>query len=99
MKPMSYTLAGYRAEVHGKPAITFNKDGHRYFIFEHEYEAWVKEHKKRLTDAECAAEYWRLKADLCGFGVVTDSPVEIDRKATTMRRFAEHPHAFQGAKP
>lgn len=50
---------------------------------------------KYLSNAECAAEYWRLKADLCGFGVVTDSPVEINRKTTTMHRFATTPHAFE----
>lgn len=46
---------------------------------------------KRLTDAECAAEYYRLKADLCSFARITDSPLEIDRKAAIMFRFAATP--------
>lgn len=64
-----------------------------------DYLSWfdvdLESRMKRLTNEQCAAEYWRLKADLCGFGVVTDSPVEIDRKATTMHRFATTPHAFE----
>lgn len=61
----------------------------------YDFEVDLDAQKKRLTNEQCAAEYWRLKADLCGFGVVTDSPVEIARKATTMHRFATTPHAFE----
>lgn len=53
--------------------------------------------EKRLSDAELAAEYWRLKADHCGFGRITDSPIEIDRKTRIIHRFATHPHTFKGA--
>lgn len=53
---------------------------------------------KRLTDAELAAEYWRLKADLCSFARIFESPIEVDRKATIMHRFAATPHAFQGER-
>lgn len=49
---------------------------------------------KRLSDTELAAEYWRIKADLCTFARITDSPIEVDRKATIMLRFATTPHAF-----
>lgn len=52
---------------------------------------------KRLTDAELAAEYWRLRADLNGMARITDSPIEIDRKAEIMYRFATTDNAFEGA--
>ena len=55
--------------------------------------------EKRLTDTELSAEYWRLKADLCTVARITDSPIEIDRKAEIMYRFATHDHAFEGAQP
>ena len=51
---------------------------------------------KRLTDAELAAEYWRLKADHMTVLPVIESNTEIDRKASIMHRFATTPHAFQG---
>lgn len=54
---------------------------------------------KHLSDAELAAEYWRLRADHFGFGRITDSPIEIDRKTRIMHRFATHDHAFKGAQP
>ena len=52
---------------------------------------------KHLSNAECAAEYWRLKADLCTFARIFESPIEVDRKATIMHRFATTPHAFGDA--
>lgn len=94
MKPMEYTPAGRRAEVHGKPTITFIKDGHRCFIFEHEYEAWVKEHKKRLNWEMCAAEYWRAENHYLVFGEgLTES--ESGKRLNTWHRFATTDHAFE----
>lgn len=54
---------------------------------------------KRLTDAELAAEYWRLKADHMTVLPVIESNTEINRKAAIMHRFAATPHAFEGAQP
>lgn len=59
------------------------------------FDVELERRMKWLTNAQCAAEYWRLKADLCGIGVVTDSPIEVNRKATIMHRFATMPHAFE----
>lgn len=50
--------------------------------------------EKRLTDTELSAEYWRLRADLNGMARITDSPIEIDRKAEIMYRFATTDNAF-----
>ena len=68
---------------------------------------------KRLTDAECAAEYWRARADfwanesLClggwfgwadGAEEVEDPPLyDVDRWYDVTHRFATHPHALEEA--
>ena len=53
-------------------------------------------HYKRLTDAECAAEYWREQAEWWG-GMHQKGPtaegVDI-RRAVIWERFATHPHAL-----
>ena len=54
---------------------------------------------KRLTDAECAAEYWREQAEWWG-GMHQKGPtaegVDI-RRAVIWERFATHPHALEEA--
>ena len=52
---------------------------------------------KRLTDAELAAEYWRLRADHLGPLPVIESNTEINRKTRIIHRFATTPNAFEGA--
>ena len=52
---------------------------------------------KRLTDVECAAEYWREQAEWWG-GMHQKGPtaegVDI-RRAVIWERFATHPHALE----
>ena len=54
---------------------------------------------KRLTDAECAAEYWREQAEWWG-GMHQKGPtaegVDI-RRAVIWERFATRPHALEEA--
>lgn len=54
---------------------------------------------KRLTDAECAAEYWREQAEWW-VGMHQKGPtaegVDI-RRAVIWERFATHPHALEEA--
>lgn len=59
---------------------------------------------KRMTDAECAAEFWRAEGDHClaseGYdidwfsgGLLRDEDIACDVHAT-WHRFATHPHAL-----
>ena len=73
----------------------------------------LERHDKRLTDVECAAEYWRARADfwanesLClggwfgwadGAEEVEDPPLyDVDRWYDVTHRFATHPHALEEA--
>lgn len=50
---------------------------------------------KHLTDAECAAELWRERAEWWA-GMHTNGPTAEDvdiRRTATWERFATHPHA------
>ena len=51
---------------------------------------------KHLTDAECAAEYWRTKADLATIEAVLVSPAAMNARGRVWHRFATHPHALEG---
>ena len=62
---------------------------------------------KRLTDAECAAEFWRAEGDHClaseGYDIdwfsgdlLRDEDIACDVHAT-WHRFATHPHALEEA--
>ena len=64
----------------------------------------LERHDKRLTDAECAAEFWRAEGDHClaseGYdidwfsgGLLRDEDIACDVHAT-WHRFATHPHAL-----
>lgn len=58
--------------------------------------------KKRLTDAECAAEYWRASYHLdiplaTRTFVLTPEWVRDLNRTTTLRRFATRPHALEEA--
>ena len=56
--------------------------------------------KKRLTDSECAAEYWRASYHLdiplaTRTFVLTPEWVRDLYRTTTLHRFATHPHALE----
>ena len=50
---------------------------------------------KHLTDTECAAEYWRAKADLATIEAVLVSPAAMNARVRVWHRFATHPHASE----
>ena len=82
----------YCTPPHGEPGLcTSDLDPAEYMPFAH------LQHK-RLTDAECAAEYWRADA---GYERLTDldnSQAEFDERlaiADTWHRFAIYPHALE----
>ena len=50
---------------------------------------------KKLTDAECAAEYWRAKADLAAIEAVLVSPAAMNARVRVWHRFATHRHASE----
>ena len=50
---------------------------------------------KKLTDTECAAEYWRAKADLATIEAVLVSPAAMNARVRVWHRFATHPHAAE----
>ena len=50
---------------------------------------------KKLTDAECAAEYWRAKADLATIEAVLVSPAAMNARVRVWHRFATQPHASE----
>lgn len=104
MKPMPHTPPNYDGTVADKPAITWKSAGKRStaFIFTHELDAHLA--AKRLSDAECAAEYHcavstRYQAAFLDCYDGTQSPDDEHRQhwheISTWRRFAEHPHAFE----
>ena len=50
---------------------------------------------KKLTDAECAAEYWRAKADLATIEAVLVSPAAMNARVRVWHRFVTCPHASE----
>ena len=50
---------------------------------------------KRLTDAECAAEYWRAEAAYWTAQTMERSPHHAAFEADVFERFAAHPHALE----
>ena len=50
---------------------------------------------KKLTDAECAAEYWRAKADLATIEAVLVSPAAMNARVRVWHRFATQPHSSE----
>lgn len=51
--------------------------------------------RKSLTDTECAAEYWRARADMCSTTPVFTSGAELQIFIRVWERFATHPHAAE----
>lgn len=54
---------------------------------------------KRLTDAECAAEYWRVEAEILYFDPEVDHLAwsQAVSRQEIINRFAAHPHALEEA--
>ena len=50
---------------------------------------------KRLTDAECAAEYWRAEAAYWTAQAMERSPHHAAFEADVFERFAAYPHALE----
>lgn len=50
---------------------------------------------KRLTDAECAAEYWRAEHHYLRFEAGDPGQYKAVTQAETWHRFATHPHASE----
>jgi len=61
-------------------------------------EMYPESFMKRLTDAECAAEYWRAEAKMLYFDPHCESEAwsAAVTEERTWHRFATHPHASQG---
>ena len=92
MRPMEYTQVQCQCEPMGRWVLV----------------RWCPIHgthaapTKKLTDAECAAEYWRAKAEHTamrnGEGVGWSSAEAMDaleREAEVWHRLATHPHASE----
>ena len=52
---------------------------------------------KRLTDAECAAEYWRAVANLLAAPPHSSEMLSAREKKRVCANFATHPHALEEA--
>lgn len=81
----------YCTPPHGEPGLcTSDMDPAEYMPFTH------LQHK-RLTDAECAAEYWRALTIQFAtpHGAPWGSRREEGRRVATWHRFATLPHALE----
>lgn len=60
----------------------------------------LERHDKRMTDAECSAEYWRAEADSLYSRPDVESwssrPVDIISRGHIWDRFATRSHALEG---
>ena len=52
---------------------------------------------KRMTDAECAAEYWRAVANLLAAPPHSSEMLSAREKKRVCANFATHPHALEEA--
>ena len=85
----------YCTPPHGEPGLcTSDMDPAEYMPFTH-----LK--RKRLTDAECAAEYWRAYADALRSHPATESwsarPIDTICREHIWHRFVTRPHALEEA--
>ena len=92
MRAMEYTQVQCQCEPRGQWTLVQWCVIHRTQI----------EPTKKLTDAECAAEYWRAEADHTGMrngeGVGWSSAevmAALEREVEAWQRFATHPHASE----
>ena len=85
MRAMEYTPVQCRCEPMGHWTLV------RWCLI---HDAQI-EPTKKLTDAECAAEYWRAKADLATIEAVLVSPAAMNARVRVWHRFATHRHASE----
>lgn len=85
MRAMEYTPVQCRCEPMGHWTLV------RWCLI---HDAQI-EPTKKLTDAECAAEYWRAKADLATIEAVLVSPAAMNARVRVWHRFAAQPHASE----
>lgn len=57
----------------------------------------LERHDKRLTDAECAAEYWRAVANLLAAPPHSSEMLSAREKKRVCANFATRPHALEEA--
>lgn len=55
----------------------------------------AERHDKRLTDAECSAEYWRAVANLLAAPPHSSEMLSAREKKRVCANFATHPHALE----
>ena len=90
MRAMEYTPVQCRCEPRGQWTLVQWCVIHRTQI----------EPTKKLTDAECAAEYWRARHQVTAMARVAEiaAPGEVPKSLKmrdTWHRFATHPHASE----
>ena len=85
MRAMEYTPVQCRCEPMGHWTLV------RWCLI---HDAQI-EPTKKLTDAECAAEYWRAKADLATIEAVLVSPAAMNARVRVWHRFASQQHASE----
>ena len=85
MRAMEYTPVQCRCEPMGHWTLV------RWCLI---HDAQI-EPTKKLTDAECAAEYWRAVADLATIEAVLVSPAAMNARVRVWHRFATHRHASE----
>ena len=85
MRAMEYTPVQCRCEPMGHWTLV------RWCLI---HDAQI-EPTKKLTDAECAAEYWRAKADLATIEAVLVSPAAMNARVRVWHRFATQSHASE----
>ena len=79
----------YCTPPHGEPGLwTSDMDPAEYMPFTH------LQHK-RLTDAECAAEYWRAVANLLAAPPHSSEMLSAREKKRVCANFATRPHALE----
>ena len=89
MRPMEYTPVQCRCEPMGQWTLV------RWCLIH----GTQIEPTKKLTDAECAAEYWRaaLEATSAALNNCPECPgcQSMEAEELTWHRFATHPHASE----
>ena len=55
----------------------------------------LERHDKRLTDAECAAEFWRAKSSYWTSRAMERNPNRAAFELSAFDRFATRPHALE----
>lgn len=74
-----------------------HSDGHVRCRYDGGFPWWTLNRRSHLTDAECAAEMWRARADMCSATPVFTSGAELQRFIRVWERMATTPHARESA--